>query len=645
MGKEGLKKLKENTELDFLCSYYPIPCLTDKDSVIDFYFASLNILTASQFDAIIKEEDILPMLGSGGVKNGFNIFRSIFVKEDVSTFEEKLLTYKTKSQEKLNTFNFTKLNKSRDKKYLKETKSINFITGCRLDEAGTEVLITGLSLDSLLKQIKDKTLIQKTYSSQRYSSYLSVLKEQFKSNTNKIIPLQEGRILSDFFTRTSLSQLKDFLIPGCKAHKIGELINTIKTNLSVKEFKNSKNYGRIHELRGEAIRYFYNEKNYTQLGRDRSSVLYNSCMRHNSCFEQLKFYSNNPESIALLVVMDKNNPRQITARTILWTTVQGNKVIDRVYYNRQEDVNILVTYCKGMGYGTVYSGTADAYGLLKTGAVVHIQDPEDTGLPYFDTMHCWERINSLLSADGNDITTFCKHKGLDYSLDDQGGGYIFYRNRNGSGFSIKGRDSYEYIKDIYNKPISDRGNIIVVDLPRKGYLSNDQIKMLGYPLGKTFRTAEGFIKLLKNKYNCVADALYRSSPDKYVQYIDDKKNLVYSTVLKTYINKEDSYFNYNLNGYIYKESVNDPTIKNIYKLRKLRNIYMHKCVSLTEEGYTYLKQINEYLVVPFNIIKVRPSRKFKIEPQNIQLNGIILKDINIPFKYLKTIKRNGENKK
>jgi hypothetical protein len=80
-------------------------------------------------------------------------------------------------------------------------------------------------------------------------------------------------------------------------------------------------------------------------------------------------------------------------------------------------------------------------------------------------------------------------------------------------------------------------------------------------------------------------------------------------------------------------------------MKKLKNIFGGKSVHITEEGYEYLHKQNEDLIVPFNIIKIRPSRKFKIQMRNITQTGVILKDIIIPFKYLKVIKHNGKNKK
>jgi hypothetical protein len=153
-------------EYGFLSPYYPIPC-TDENSPIHFYFTPLNILTPKEFDSVLKISDLGPLNPADKDYNDtitrFSIFRSIFVKEDTSVFPEKLLTYQTEKQTKLNTFNYVVFNHGRDKSYRKESKSINFITGCKLDSTGTGVVLINLPFDKLTKQIKDKTLVNKVY--------------------------------------------------------------------------------------------------------------------------------------------------------------------------------------------------------------------------------------------------------------------------------------------------------------------------------------------------------------------------------------------------------------------------------------------------------------------------------------------------
>jgi len=639
-----MASLSKINELDFVSAYYPVLC-EDPKKPIKFYFTPLNVLTEEEFDSVLKVTDAVPGDGSEDMKQRFKVFRSIFVKEAIAPFKEMLLAYNTETQSKLKEFYCAELKLIRDRKY-KAAKSINFITGVSMDKSSDTIMITNLSLDLLLKQIKNKTLIGKIYASQRYDKYISLLKEQYKANSEKNIPLQEGKIIHDTLFQTSITQLKTFLIPNCKAHKFGEFINTLKTSINIKEFKGSKHSDRVYELKGEAIRFFYNEKNYTKLGRDRSSVLYNSCMRHNSCYEQLKFYSNNPNSISLLVVMDKENPRQIVARTILWTTITGQKVIDRIYYNKQEDVNLLLTYCKANLYKTIHSMTASAYGLQgESDIVVHIENSEDTGLPYFDSMHCWERLNSFLSTLSKPIRDYCEKHKLNYALSNSDMMWMRGYNDYGTGFKIKGNSTYEYINDIYDNPIKEGRNVVAIDLPKEGFLNQSEVDVFGYPLRKIKRTSKQFLKELKEKYNCIATGLYRQAPDKYLEYNDDKINLVYSDVLKKFIDKRDSYFNYTLNSYIYNESENDQTIRDIYKSRRLKGIYANKVVSLSETGYNYMKQLNESLIVPLNLVKIRPSRKFHIKAKNVLKNGILLKNIIVPFKYLKSIRSNGKNKK
>lgn len=628
-----------NTKTEFASPFYPIPC-EDSNLPVKFYFQSLNLIEPKEFDSVIKIDDFEKCNNYELQRRGFDIFRKIFVKEEAG-YNTMLLSYNTKDQTKLNIFNVAEYTRTRDRKFRKEAKSVNFIAGCWVDNPSGEIMVLNLPLDSVLKQIKSKTMVGKIYVSKKYEAYIEMLNEKYKENKNKIIPLQECKLLNEFGTSTNISQLAAYLIPECKPHKLGEFIHLLKNNMSVKDFKNSKNYGRILELKGEPIRYFYNEKNYTKLAKDGGSVLYNSCMRHNSCYEQLKFYSNNPSSISLLVVMDRENPKQISARTILWTGIDGTKAIDRIYCNNQDDLNIVITYCKAVRYQTIYSGNSDSYGLqLNKNFIVHIENPEDTGLPYFDTMRVFEKLNNFLSRDYSPIKEYCIKNKLNYSIVRPGD----WMTEAIIEFSIKGSSKKEVISDINNNEIQDWRKIIAIDLPKIGYLKGDQIDIIGYPKRKIFRSAKIFINRLKERYNCIIKAKYRIAPNKYEEYLDDKANVVYSTILKSYIDRKDSYFNYNLNSYIYKESVNDTEIRNIYKVKKLRQVFNNKSVRVSTEGYEYFKELNEGLTIPLNIIKIRPSRKFKIQAKNIKLNGVLLNNILIPFRYLKIIKHNGENK-
>lgn len=623
-----MSKQKTEKNFDFLIPYYPIPSESGNEE-ISFYYKQLKLLSVEDFTRIFKEE-----LEAHCLSRTMNILRSLFVKDTETESPGILLTYKVTNGNKTDLFQKDKIVLNRDIKYYKNTTTINFIAGCYCDSNGT-IFIIHLPLSQLIKQIKSKCVVGK-FSAKKYEDYMLYLNETFKKNPDRLLPLRESNMsIKD----TPLTSLIRYFLPGLKASKIESLIQLIRPVLQARNIKKVDLDNSVIELKGEAIRYFYNCKNYSTAGMDGGSTLHNSCMRHNSNYEQLEFYSNNPKSVSLLVALDKKNPRKIAARTILWTSVDGVKAVDRIYSALNEDALRIVTYCKVVGYSTVYDSVASSYGLqLLNDFVLKVEKADDSKLPYFDTMRYWERINNLLGSSDRAIRKYCEDNKLDFSLTSKG-----YYYDSCSLFSIKGCSTEEYIIDVSGNPIRDYSSIIAVDLPYKGFSHRDNVVLYGYPLRKRAKIAKTFLKKMHKKYNNVRDAYCRVNENNYVKYKDDISNLIYSDALKKFIDRKDSYFNYNLNSYIYKESFNDSLIQELYRVRRLRNIYNGKCVSLTVEGYEQLKNMNKNLTVPFNIIKVRPSRKFKISGQYIKSNGILLKDILVPFKHLKIIKHNGEN--
>lgn len=79
-------------------------------------------------------------------------------------------------------------------------------------------------------------------------------------------------------------------------------------------------------VEGEDIRKWYSEDSYKKL---RSGELGNSCMRFKRCQKYLDIYTNNPEVCKLLILLDDDN--KLVGRALLWTLIDGGKVIDRIY--------------------------------------------------------------------------------------------------------------------------------------------------------------------------------------------------------------------------------------------------------------------------------------------------------------------------
>jgi hypothetical protein len=81
---------------------------------------------------------------------------------------------------------------------------------------------------------------------------------------------------------------------------------------------------------GEAIRYWYFETNYTEIGP--RNLLHQSCMRYATCWGDIRFYAQNPKVCAMLCLLGTDG--KLAARALLWNGPTGI-LMDRVYGTNQ----------------------------------------------------------------------------------------------------------------------------------------------------------------------------------------------------------------------------------------------------------------------------------------------------------------------
>lgn len=115
--------------------------------------------------------------------------------------------------------------------------------------------------------------------------------------------------------------------------KIEELTNKIKSDLSLKT-------NIISEVKGEDIRFWYDQKNYTKKG---GGTLHNSCMRHSNFGYKFDIYVDNPEKCSMIILLD--DERRLLARAILWKT-DTNVYLDRIYYTHDHERVSFEKYAK-----------------------------------------------------------------------------------------------------------------------------------------------------------------------------------------------------------------------------------------------------------------------------------------------------------
>lgn len=80
-------------------------------------------------------------------------------------------------------------------------------------------------------------------------------------------------------------------------------------------------------VRGEDLRHFYNQKNYSPSPRQR---IY-SCMQGSAAQKYLGIYAENPEVVELFCCFDPMHDNKILGRSLVWTCTDGKRRHDTIY--------------------------------------------------------------------------------------------------------------------------------------------------------------------------------------------------------------------------------------------------------------------------------------------------------------------------
>jgi hypothetical protein len=137
---------------------------------------------------------------------------------------------------------------------------------------------------------------------------------------------------------------------------------------------------RIKEVKGKEIISSYQQINYTETAQRRGS-LSNSCMKYDN-LKVIESYAKNPQCCSLIVVRDGNKTE---GRALLWTDIDGNKYIDRIFAPNEEIIQEIRGYCALKGYKTVYSGNTGIE-YVRDDVVLRYQLFCKNNMPYLDSM-------------------------------------------------------------------------------------------------------------------------------------------------------------------------------------------------------------------------------------------------------------------
>ena len=203
--------------------------------------------------------------------------------------------------------------------------------------------------------------------------------------------------------------------------EIEEFVNEYKSRIQIEKdvFRN------MEVVSGDAIAEWYNESKYLP---STGGTLASSCMRYPKCSKYFGIYTQNPRQVSLVIL--KTDPEEtdtplLKGRALLWTDEKGRKFMDRVYTNKDSDVNIFIQFAQKNGW--LYKKLQEndeSTPLMLNGeqvspedwtVVVKLDKRGDYGYyPYLDTLKFYSTYSGELTNDDS--------QSFDYKLEDTNGG-------------------------------------------------------------------------------------------------------------------------------------------------------------------------------------------------------------------------------
>lgn len=194
------------------------------------------------------------------------------------------------------------------------------------------------------------------------------------SDVNFIAPSDKDDMISYLPKNKLVKVIQEKLDPfspesGRARMKVGRLISKLYsknildefkvTNADIEKFVNSyKSFFNLDNLEmriveGAEIKKWYYAKSYLPI---ETGTLWKSCMRHKEKQPFLNLYSKNPESVKMLILLqkDEDGNSYLRARALLWQEVKTDsstiKVMDRIYSIYDSDVFVFKNWARENGY-------------------------------------------------------------------------------------------------------------------------------------------------------------------------------------------------------------------------------------------------------------------------------------------------------
>lgn len=181
---------------------------------------------------------------------------------------------------------------------------------------------------------------------------------------------------------------------------IEEFVNLYKTTID----RLNDKFSFFKEVKEEEIKKWYSYKNYY----NQEGTLGSSCMK-NGRSNYFDIYSMNPDKCSLVILFSENDEEKITGRALLWTLEDGKRFLDRIYVNKDSDINLFREYALDNGwYHKRYNNSSESNsvtgvnGSTDIDLTIYVKDIDYDGYPYMDTLKFYDPNSGRLSYDQSD---------------------------------------------------------------------------------------------------------------------------------------------------------------------------------------------------------------------------------------------------
>lgn len=297
----------------------------------------------------------------------------------------------------------------------------SFIGVCGLKNNRVLFTTLGVNLEVLLESPSTSELGRKP---------LTILAETKKADkTYCLVGVRDKSVVRQFvinkncLTNVTIEEYVSTLTPsvGKVGRVVRNILNDVKstaTDYDVEKFVNvyksasemvKNRFKNFRIVNGDDIHKFYRYETYAS----RNGSLGKSCMREASP-ERTSLYTTNPDKCSLVILVDKfenGKPTTIKGRALLWNGDDGEKLMDRIYTNKDSDVLFFKQFAQENGFWSKSTQSAtekyiDLNGVKKSNSFNVTMDLTQVAnnrgslnLPYVDSFNMF-RTNCKFDDDG-----------------------------------------------------------------------------------------------------------------------------------------------------------------------------------------------------------------------------------------------------